>query len=53
VWTPRMASFANRPELAAPKRTIYLSGKMSPLAEKNFESVGWTINQNSPLMNNP
>jgi hypothetical protein len=53
VWTPRVASFANRPELAAPKRGIWLSGKMSPLAEKNFQALGWTVNENSMLMTNP
>ena len=51
VWTPRMASFATRPELAAAKRSLCLSGRMSPLAERNFESLGWTINQNCRLMN--
>jgi hypothetical protein len=53
VWTKRMAYFANRPDLAAPKRAIWLSGKMSPLAQRNFESRGWTIEQNSRLINNP
>jgi hypothetical protein len=53
VWTQRMAYFAHRPDLAATKRSIWLSGRMSPLAEKNFEAAGWTINQNSGLMNNP
>jgi hypothetical protein len=52
VWTKRMAFFANRPDLAARKRTIWLSGKASPLAQRNFESLGWTIEQNSRLMNN-
>jgi hypothetical protein len=50
VWTPRMASFANRTDLSAQKRIIFLSGRMSPSAEKNFESLGWTINENSRLM---
>lgn len=53
IWTKRMAYFANRPDLAAPKRIIWLSGKMSPLAQRNFESLGWRIEQNSRLMNNP
>jgi hypothetical protein len=52
VWTKRMVYFANRPDLAAPKRSIWLSGSMSPLAAKNFESSGWTINENSRLMSN-
>jgi len=49
VWTTRAAYFANRPDLAAQKRAIWLSGKMSPLAKKNFESLGWRINENTQL----
>ena len=49
VWTRRAAYFANRPDLAASKRSIWLSGRLSPLAKKNFESLGWTINENSRL----
>ncbi|MBV8453950.1 MAG: hypothetical protein JOZ29_16995, partial [Deltaproteobacteria bacterium] len=49
VWTKRAAYFANRPDLAASKRSIWLSGRMSPLAKQNFESLGWTINENSQL----
>jgi hypothetical protein len=53
VWTKRMAYFASRPDLAAPKRAIWLSGKISPLAQRNFEALGWMVNQNSRLINNP
>jgi hypothetical protein len=53
VWTARVAFFANRPDLAASKRSIWLSGRMSPLAKKNFESLDWTINENSRLMSAP
>ena len=49
VWTERASYFANRPDLAAKKRTIWLSGRMSPLAKKNFESRGWRINENTQL----
>lgn len=49
VWTRRVAYFANRPDLAASKRSIWLSGRMSPLAKKNFQSLGWTIHENSRL----
>jgi len=49
VWTKRAAYFANRPDLATPKRSIWLSGKMSPLATKNFKSLGWTIKENTRL----
>jgi len=49
VWTNRAAYFAERPDLAAQKRAIWLSGRMSPLAKKNFESLGWRINENTQL----
>jgi hypothetical protein len=49
AWTPRASYFANRPDLVAPKRAIWLSGKMSPLAKKNFESLGWRISENTQL----
>lgn len=49
VWTTRAAYFANRPDLVAQKRAIWLSGRMSPLAKKNFESLGWKINENTQL----
>jgi hypothetical protein len=53
VWTKRMAYFADRPDLASPKRAIWLSGKMSPMAKTNFESQGWTIYENSRFMRTP
>ena len=49
VWTKRAAYFANRPDLATPKRAIWLSGRMSPIARKHFESLGWVIRENTQL----
>jgi hypothetical protein len=49
VWTPRTAYFANRSDLTGQKRAIWLSGRMSPLAKRNFESLGWRINENARL----
>jgi hypothetical protein len=49
VWTQRASYFAHRPDLAASKRSVWLSGRMSPLAKKNFESLGWKINENAQL----
>jgi hypothetical protein len=37
--------FANRPDLRSPKRSLWLTGQMSPLAKKDFESVGWVVNE--------
>jgi hypothetical protein len=42
-WTERVASFAASPDLKATQRTILLSGKMLPRAHKEFEALGWTV----------
>jgi hypothetical protein len=44
-WTTRTSYFANRPDLASPKRSLWLTGQMSPLAKKNFEAAGWVVNE--------
>jgi hypothetical protein len=44
-WIKRTAYFANRSDLASPKRSLWLTGQMSPLAKKNFEGVGWVVNE--------
>lgn len=49
-WTNRAAYFANRPDLASPKRSVWLSGQMSPLAKTNFQSLGWVVNENIKLL---
>ena len=48
-WTRRTSYFANRPDLAAPKRGVWLSGQMSPLAKKNFEALNWMIGERTKL----
>jgi hypothetical protein len=48
-WTKRTSYFAHRPDLAAQKRSIWLSGQMSPLARKNFEALGWKANGKTKL----
>jgi len=49
-WTKRVAYFANRPDLASPKRGVWLSGQMSPLAKKNFQALGWVVNEKTKLL---
>jgi hypothetical protein len=44
-WIELVSHFAQRPDLAASRRTIWLTGQMSPLARKNFRALGWTINE--------
>jgi hypothetical protein len=42
-WLERLGRAANRPDLQAPEKVAFLSGRMSPLAQKNFTSRGWKI----------
>jgi len=44
-WTPRISKFANRPDLRAPQRSVWLTGQMSPVAKQNFEALGWQIHE--------
>jgi hypothetical protein len=44
-WTEQASYFAHRPDLLASRRTIWLTGQFSPLARKNFQALGWTINE--------
>jgi hypothetical protein len=48
-WTSRTSYFANRPDLAAPKRSVWLTGQMSPLAKKNFLALAWQVNEKTSL----
>jgi hypothetical protein len=44
-WTERIASFATSSDLKTTQRTMLLSGQMSPRARKEFEALGWTIQE--------
>ena len=44
-WTERVARFANRDDLKAAKRSILLTGKMSPRARQEFEALGWKVEE--------
>jgi hypothetical protein len=45
-WTERVAYFAQSPKLlAAPKRTLWVTGGMSPRAKKEFAANLWMINE--------
>jgi hypothetical protein len=48
-WTRRTSYFANRPDLTVPKRGVWLSGQMSPLAKKNFQALSWAVNERTKL----
>jgi hypothetical protein len=46
-WTERIAQFATSPTLAAPQRSIWLTGKMSPRAKQEFAGLGWTVREST------
>lgn len=48
-WTERVATFADRDDLVAPKRTILLTGQTTPRARQELTSRGWIVKDNSPL----
>lgn len=44
-WNERVDQFVHRPELAAPKRTILLTGKATPLAKSEIAKAGWKLRE--------
>jgi hypothetical protein len=46
-WTERVARFADRDDLKAAERSIWLRGKMSPRARQEFEARGWKVNEDA------
>ncbi len=44
-WTERIGNFAKRPDLKAGQRSIWLSGKMSGVAQRGFTELHWTLYQ--------
>jgi hypothetical protein len=47
-WTEPVAAFARRPDLKAKERTVWLTGKLSPVAKREFAAAGWTIREATP-----
>jgi hypothetical protein len=45
AWTERVARFADRDDLRAPARAAWLSGRMSAMARKEFETRGWKVDE--------
>ena len=45
-WTKQISNFANRSDLVAPKRSIWLTGQLSPMARRNFKALGWVVHEN-------
>jgi len=44
-WTELISTFAHRSDLAGSRRTIWLTGQLSPVSRENFKTLGWTVNQ--------
>lgn len=44
-WTERVAGVAERDDLAAPQRSVWLTGRMTPRAKLAFETLGWTVRE--------
>ena len=42
-WTERAAGFASRADLRAPRRGLWLTGRMSGAAHQGFTARGWTF----------
>jgi hypothetical protein len=44
-WTQRISDFARRTDLKAKERSIWLSGRMSPRAQQEFQALGWVVHE--------
>ena len=43
AWIERLGVAANRPDLQAPEKVAFVSGRLSPLAQKELTKRGWKI----------
>jgi len=46
-WTKDIAYFANRQDLRNRRRSLWVTGQLSPLAKRNFVSLGWTVEEHA------
>jgi len=44
-WIQDVSYFANRPDLRSRRRTLWVTGQLSPLAKNNFENLGWVVHE--------
>ena len=44
-WTESIGRVAGRPDLQAPRRGIWLAGRMSARAQQGFSSMGWAFHK--------
>jgi len=43
AWLERVALAANRPDLQAPEKVFFVSGRLTPLAQKELSKRGWKL----------
>ena len=43
AWLERVALASNRPDLQAPERVLFVSGRLTPLAQKELSKRGWKL----------
>jgi hypothetical protein len=48
-WTEPIARLAGRPDLQAPRRGIWLAGRISAPAQQGFTGLGWTFHEGPSL----
>jgi hypothetical protein len=48
AWTKRVQTFANRPDLKAAVRGVWLTGQASPRVREQFGHLGWRIHERVP-----
>jgi hypothetical protein len=46
AWTLQVAGFAGRTDLRGGPGSLWITGRMSPEAQRQFAALGWTIQQN-------
>jgi hypothetical protein len=44
AWTERVAGFAGRPDLQGTSGSLWITGSLSPQAQRQFVALGWTVN---------
>jgi hypothetical protein len=45
AWTPRVRDFAHRPDLAGPRRALWIRGDLSPRARESLKALGWDVHE--------
>jgi Tfp pilus assembly protein PilV len=45
AWTQRAAELARRPDLNAQQHSVWLTGKVSPRAQRELTALGWTVHE--------